>query len=330
MRVSLKRCMWVCGLVLGFQAAVSAQESGAEVFGAVALRVNGEPVYLVEYANAYRQGMKNRFYHGSVPEGELKSFNQQVLDTQVNLVLAEQEALSRGLAFDAAWVEKNVAELDAANQSSEQWAVLRERWLPRVRLSYERQSLLARLETYVRDSVRATDAEVLAYYQQKPESFTQPPRQRVSLLLMKVDPSAGAEGWRRVGEAAAQLRKRLDGAENFSDLAEEFSDDPSAANGGDMGYLHQGMLGTDAQLVLDALAIGDISEPVMLLDGVALFHLTDRIPANLQAFTVVRERAKGLYLRERGELEWQALLFKLRQGADIEIDEALLATVIHK
>ncbi len=330
MRVSLKRCLWVCGLLLGFQGALSAQESGDALFGDVALKVNGEPVYLVEYANAYRQAMKNSFYHGSVPEAELKTFNQKVMDNQINLVLAEKEAYSRGLEFDAAWVDKNVTELDAANQKSEKWAQVRGQWLPRVRLSYERQSLLERLEKHVRESVTATDDAVLEFYQQKPESFTQPPRQRVSLLLIKVDPSAGSEGWSKVSEEVSALRKSLDDGADFSELAEELSNDPSAENGGDMGYLHQGMLGTDAQLVLDELEINEISQPVVLLDGVALFRLTDRIPANLQAFDVVRERAKGLYLRERGELEWQALLFRLRQSADIEVDQELLATVIHK
>jgi parvulin-like peptidyl-prolyl isomerase len=88
-----------------------------------------------------------------------------------------------------------------------------------------------------------------------------------------------------------------------------------------MGYLHRGMLGDQAQQAVDALAVGEVGEPVTLLEGMAIFRLEDRPTLQLLAFEEVRERARGLWLREYGEQAWQELLKRLRADTVITVDE---------
>jgi len=94
-----------------------------------------------------------------------------------------------------------------------------------------------------------------------------------------------------------------------------------------MGYLHQGMLSAGAETTIDALSIGQVSEPVQVLEGIALFKLTERQPARQRAFDDVRERAAELWRREQGERNWQTLVAELRSGSRVSIDTEYLASV---
>jgi parvulin-like peptidyl-prolyl isomerase len=67
---------------------------------------------------------------------------------------------------------------------------------------------------------------------------------------------------------------------------------------------------------------GELSEPVRLLEGVALFRLAERRPARLRALADVKERAVQLWRRDEGERRWQAFMTGLRTAAAIRIDTA--------
>lgn len=94
-----------------------------------------------------------------------------------------------------------------------------------------------------------------------------------------------------------------------------------------MGYLHKGMLNAGVEQAIDALALGEISKPVTVLEGIALFKLTDRQPAVLRKFTEVRERANELWLRQRGDLNWSAFVAGLRASSDVHVDDDYLVNL---
>jgi peptidyl-prolyl cis-trans isomerase SurA len=91
-----------------------------------------------------------------------------------------------------------------------------------------------------------------------------------------------------------------------------------------MGYMHIGMFGTPAQKVLNVMEPGEISEPVVLLEGVALFRLNDVQEASLNTFGDVEERARNLLMRELGEKAWKDLQTALRQSADIKYSDLII------
>jgi len=92
-----------------------------------------------------------------------------------------------------------------------------------------------------------------------------------------------------------------------------------------LGFLHRDMLGSAAQDALDSLAVGNLSGPVQLLEGYALFRLDGRRAAELNPFEMVRERAAALLLRETRDANWQAFTAKLRSAAEVKINDKYLA-----
>ena len=167
------------------------------------------------------------------------------------------------------------------------------------------------------------DADVEDYYRRHAEKFTEPERIRVSLVLLKIDPSSPRATWEAAKAEAGTLVESLRGGGDFAALARTRSGDPSAAKGGDLGYLHRGMLPDDAQKALDGAEPGAIAGPVVLLEGVAVFRLDERRQARLQSYDASKTRARELLQRERAELAWTGLIAQLRRDHPAVVDESV-------
>jgi peptidyl-prolyl cis-trans isomerase SurA len=94
------------------------------------------------------------------------------------------------------------------------------------------------------------------------------------------------------------LKQRLvSGQADFADLARENSQDGSAAQGGDLGWAAPGMFVPEFEQVMNQLAPGQVSEPLVSRFGVHLIQLLERrtVPVSAQE---QRERVRAM-LRER-------------------------------
>jgi len=80
----------------------------------------------------------------------------------------------------------------------------------------------------------------------------------------------------------ADFKRRVQaGQADFAQLAREFSQDTSARNGGDLGWANPGVFVPEFEDTLNALAPGQISDPVISRFGVHLIQLLERRQATL-------------------------------------------------
>jgi peptidyl-prolyl cis-trans isomerase SurA len=114
----------------------------------------------------------------------------------------------------------------------------------------------------------------------------------------------------RLSEAAARARlaefkKRVQSEQSdFAELAREFSEDGSARTGGDLGWGSPGMFVPEFEQVMDALAPGEVSDPLVSRFGVHLIQVLERREVPLSdkdrrelARREVRDRKTGEALR---------------------------------
>jgi parvulin-like peptidyl-prolyl isomerase len=268
--------------------------------------------------------MRQRFYHGTVPEAEFAQYRREVADELVEKELMVQEALRRGLKPDQKKIEQLIAGMEEENKDNKQWQEHHDSILAMMQRQYEGDSLFEQLKDVQRNTPEPTDKEVAAYYKEHPELFTTPSRNHVYLILLKVDPSSPSEKWTQAEEQVAQLVNQLREGADFAEIARIHSGDDSAQNGGDMGFIHQGMLGGTAQQMLDLMVPGDISEPVLLLEGAAVFKLVERSETALNPFESVKNRAKSLLDRERKKMAWEGLIARLKEKAEIKWNEKIM------
>ncbi|MDH4094785.1 MAG: peptidylprolyl isomerase [Betaproteobacteria bacterium] len=322
-REGKRTCAWVLWLALLAMAATQAQASDPPPSGEVFARVGERAISFGEYQAALAAGMRKKYFHSKPPVAELSRFQREVADQLIDRVLLLEEARRRGITPERARIDAAIAAYDRRYASSEQWRANRDKMLPALLAQLEANSLLEQLDARVRD-VPAPDARAArAYYDTHPDQFTEPEQVRLSLILLAVAPSAPRAAWDQASAEAQRLHKRLQKGADFAELARAHSTDPSAQRGGDLGYLHRGMLPELIEKqVLDALQPGATSGPVVLLEGVAIVRLAERKPARLQPFDTAVQRAGELHRREQGEAAWKLLVAQLRAATVVRVDES--------
>ncbi len=313
-----------------------------------------------EFHAALHEGMRRTFFHGAPEPEQLVAYRREVTQRLIDRVLLRQEIKRRHIVADAAAVDARLAQIEQRLAGNPEWVQDRKRAVqgctsavsgrsrhpaprdtsasmhvagcagaaavPLLRGRLEEENKIARLEAQVKQGAGQVAvpgaAEVRKYYQDHPEQFTTPERLRVSLILLKVAPSASAQMWQAAEQEAIQLVAKLRNGADFAALARLHSADTSAAKGGDLGYIHHGMLAAEAQQVVDKMASpGEISAPVMLLQGVAVLRLDERIAPVLNAMDVAEPRVRELLVRERADAAWRELLEGLRADTSIVIND---------
>lgn len=281
--------------------------------------VNGKPILVQEYETAFASHVRQKFYHREIPPGQLEEARRDVKDKVVQRVLLLEEVERRGIVPDSAYVEETVAGYEKRYADSASWKENRERLLPGLRKQLGEQNQLAQLEQQVRNVPESSEAEVKAYYEAHPDLFTEPEKLHISAILLAVDPSSSSEVWQATRDEAKAIYRRLLAGADFAETSQLHSNSKYAESGGDMGYLHRGMLPEVLQERVDKFELGKVNEPVDTLEGVAIFRLDDRLPPKKRDFADVAQRARELLIRERQEQAWKDLLDKRTASADIKI-----------
>lgn len=281
--------------------------------------VNGREISVRELDAAYQSALGQKFYHGAVPEGQAELVRREVAEALIERVLLEQEIARLEIKPDAIAVDKEVSEYDARYKDSPRWQQQRAQVLPGLKAQLEVRSQFDRLEKRLREVPAATPEEVRAYYDGNHKLFTEPEQVKLSVILLKVDPSAPKTVWDKAREEAQAIYQRLQKGADFADTARLHSGDGSAANGGDMGYMHRGMLPESVEALLNNFKVGATSEPITMLEGVALVRLDARKEAKLRAFEEVETRAGELLARARADQARKEAVARLHDAAAIEI-----------
>ena len=73
----------------------------------------------------------------------------------------------------------------------------------------------------------------------------------------------------------AEIQEKLNAGEDFAELAEEYSDGPSATAGGDLGWFGKGQMVPEFEAATFALNVGEISEPTETDFGLHIIMLSE-------------------------------------------------------
>jgi parvulin-like peptidyl-prolyl isomerase len=306
--------------------AATAPAAAASVPAAQPFAVVGDTVIsAADFQRALATATRKKYYHAKPPEGEYAKFQREVGDDVVNRVLLLAEARRRGIQPDRDRIKTTVDGYESQYKDSAQWKANRERMLAAVVPQLESESLLQRLETLVRQVGEPADGVARAYYEQNKSLFVEPEQVKLSIILLKVDPSSRQPVWDSALAEAQSLHRKLVAGADFADLARLHSGDRSAAAGGAMDYTHRGMLPEAVHGVVDKMAVGALAEPVKLLEGYVLMRLDGRRPAQQRTYEQVRARAADLWQRAEGDTRWKNLIADLRRRTPVRVDESLYA-----
>lgn len=98
-------------------------------------------------------------------------------------------------------------------------------------------------------------------------------------ILIRGDDTQGGSG------VLEEARRRVVGGEDFGDVANEISEDPSTRDtGGDLGCHPKGFFASELEVFLDALEVGEISETLETQFGSHIFYVYSRGVPSLEEF----------------------------------------------
>ena len=122
-----------------------------------------------------------------------------------------------------------------------------------------------------------------------------------------------------------EIQKKLEHIRNliiegmsFSEAAEKYSEDSSAANKGDLGWLNPGATIPEFEKIMDELDLNEISQPIKTALGWHLIQVTDRREKDLSTESL-RQRVREILLKQKTDIRFNDWVKTLREGAHVEI-----------
>lgn len=317
--VGLLRTIAAAGGLLAMAAPLAGQPG--DVFATVGERELSRE----EFDRAVYQAARQKYYHGRPhDEADFVAFRRSVAEQLVDRLLLVQEAHRRELRPDTSRVEARLAEYEQRYGDTERWQRHGPELLDTLRRRFEEDSLIAALEAELTDVGTPSNDDLRRYYEANPDRFTEPARNRLSIILLGVAPTAPPAAWQAADAEAERIVGRLRAGADFAELARLHSADVSARDGGDMGWLHEGMLAPAVEQAVAGIDVADVAGPLRVLEGVAIVKLTGRQPAEIRGYEQTKARAAELWLREAREARRATTLARLRESTGIELDTAYL------
>ena len=125
-------------------------------------------------------------------------------------------------------------------------------------------------------SIQVSDKEIEDYYQRHRNSKYHRPREaKIRYILVRVQPAADAKQKEDARARANRILKEARAGKDFAQLAKQESDDPTSANGGDIGWVTQGQLPPPLEKTVFALAKGQISDVIETPGGFQIIRVDD-------------------------------------------------------
>jgi peptidyl-prolyl cis-trans isomerase SurA len=141
---------------------------------------------------------------------------------------------------------------------------------------------------------------------------------RARHVLLRPSPQLSAEAaTRRLAEYRQQITS---GQRSFEEIARQYSEDSSAAEGGDLGWAAPGSMVPEFEQAMNALPLGGVSAPVVSRFGAHLIQVLERreVPIDPRQ---LREQARNVLREQKFEQAYVDWTKELRSRAYVELRE---------
>ncbi len=165
--------------------------------------------------------------------------------------------------------------------------------------------------------VKVSSGEIRQFYEANRDSLPEKPAGiRLSHILIGIAPGEATKD--SLYRFAALIKDKALAGENFETLVKNYSDDPSADQGGDLGWFGRGEMVPEFEKAAFSLQPGEISEVVETIFGFHIIKVTGRKEGRVRASHVLislspskEDKAKKLSFAD-------SLYRAIKNGADFE------------
>jgi peptidyl-prolyl cis-trans isomerase C len=259
----------------------------------VLARVNGEAVTRTDFDRL----IKNmELGNGPIPAERRDEVLRSALDQLITMTALTQEAKSRNLTATETEVDERVKQMRAQFPNEEAFKKAladRSMSLERLKADTRNDTLIGKmLEAEVASQPAITEEQIREFYQKNPDKFTQGEGVRASHILIKAAESADEATKKKARAQIEDVLKQARSGTDFAKLAQQHSQDGSAAQGGDLGFFGRGQMVPPFEQAAFALKPGEISDVVTSQFGFHIIKLIEKRESSVVPLEKVSERIR--------------------------------------
>jgi peptidyl-prolyl cis-trans isomerase SurA len=162
--------------------------------------------------------------------------------------------------------------------------------------------------------------EVKKFYEEHKSELARPEAVKISEILISTDPAGDDQQKIDALKAKAEdLVKQIRAGASFEDLAKKESQDPSAAQGGDLGMFERGKLAKQLEDMTFAMKKGDVSDAIRTKQGFVILKVTDHQTAGVPPLSEIEPRVQEAIYMQRLQPALREYLKKLREDAYVKV-----------
>ena len=280
----------------------------------VAVVVNGEPISLEEFDNEFRL---MKIYYSAVTELDMRTIKLQLFEQLINRHILVQEARRLGLTLTQAEVDETFR--DALKDLPDDFLVILKAQGVSV-TSWKRKLLQEKLiqklvQKEVNNKAKVSQNDVNEYYWAHLGDYWLPSAVRARHLVVQRK------------EKFQQVLNALQKGEEFSKIAETFSQEPGSSQGGDWHFMDTDRIPPEYLAVLSKLKPGEISKPVKDNFGYHLFQLIEWRPRRMRSLTEVQSQIREALLKKAQDERFDQWMMILKKNAKIKVKEEMAPVV---
>ena len=184
--------------------------------------------------------------------------------------------------------------------------------------------------------VEIAEKEIEGYYEYNKEKFSEPKKVRARHILFKLKENASEEEAAAVKKKAESVLAMAKKGEDFAELAKKYSEGPTKANGGDLGFFEKGKMVPAFEKAAYSLKEGEISDIVRTPFGYHIIKVEEIKEARTKPIEEVRPEIveaitnnisaelaheKGLNLTDQMPYDVDLSVFGKEQGFDVKVSD---------
>ncbi|MEA2014555.1 MAG: peptidylprolyl isomerase [Thermodesulfobacteriota bacterium] len=174
------------------------------------------------------------------------------------------------------------------------------------------------IEQDVISKFEISEKDAKDYYDEHMDHFKQPEKIRASHILIKVEPGSDESVKAEALKKIKKIQKELGKGGKFEELAKKYSDCPSGAKGGDLGYFGKGQMVKPFEDAVFSLKPGEISDIIETDFGYHLIEAGDKKAEALTEYKDVKGKLTQYLKQLKTKEEMPKYIEGLKEKAKIE------------
>jgi len=275
----------------------------------VVAKVNGATFTKKDLETEVDRLIPQATFHRKVTEEKRKLYYDKAIEALVNRELQYQDAVAKGMEVDKEKVNAQMENIRKRFTPEKYKAALEKEGITeeKVRAQVEKEVLVQAINEKKETEARISEKDVKEYYEKNPSKFKQPDTVKLRIITTTDE------------KKAQDILAKIKAGEDFGDIAYKMSEDPYRVKGGDLGYMHKGMMIPEIEEAAAKLKVGEVSDIVKVENAWFIIKLEDKKPERVVTFEEIKGELKKELEKNRIQEIKEAWITDLRAKAKIEV-----------